>query len=273
MCNLASARFRSTFFKKEMFNILTGETDYTLHVGMVVSCKVLRIEEFRAQLMVDNALRGYVSKENISDIEYTDITQAVSQGMMMSGVIIAIRKDRMMVEVSSKESDLKQTEAWWIANRSTNEYMKNWLESTKRAPFDEHFGEEKAYEYINKANEAKAHTREQSSGSGAVPKKAPFRRRVVYHPSFENCTFIEAEKKLREAGGGAGEVIIRPSGTKENSISITWAFQDNWFKHIDVEERDKRPNDQGFVHLLLFRSKTNQTLPLEVKSEFFYPPK
>jgi len=133
--------------------------------------------------------------------------------------------------------------------------MKNWLESTKRAPFDEHFGEEKAYEYINKANEAKAHTREQSSGSGAVPKKAPFRRRVVYHPSFENCTFIEAEKKLREAGGGAGEVIIRPSGTKENSISITWAFQDNWFKHIDVEERDKRPNDQGLGKTLIIQGR------------------
>lgn len=41
-----------------------------------------------------------------------------------------------------------------------------------------------------------------------------------------------------------GEIIIRPSSKGANFLAITWAFQTDWFKHIDIEERGKlNPSD------------------------------
>ena len=36
-------------------------------------------------------------------------------------------------------------------------------------------------------------------------------------------------------------------------LSITWAFQDNWFKHIDIEERDKPTSAIGLGRQLLIK--------------------
>jgi transcription elongation factor SPT6 len=52
---------------------------------------------------------------------------------------------------------------------------------------------------------------------------------------------------------GIGEVIIRPSTKGANYLSITWAFQEGWFKHIEVEEKDKRPGDQGLGRVLIVK--------------------
>jgi transcription elongation factor SPT6 len=38
-------------------------------------------------------------------------------------------------------------------------------------------------------------------------------------------------------------------------LTITWAFQDNWFKHIDVEELDKKEGSLGLSNKLVIREK------------------
>ena len=231
--------------REEMFNILTGENDYTLHIGMPVTCQVLRIQEYRAELMLDNSLRGYVKMEMISDTEYNDISQVLTRGMTCSGVVIGVYKSKMLVEVSMRESDLKKPEAWWVANRETDERCRNWWAEAKRPNFDSHFNESRAFELINQKTKAEK----------TASQKATFKRRIVYHPSFQNCTYLEAETMLKDAGGGAGEVIIRPSTKSPDHLSITWAFQENWFKHIEVEERDKRPGDQGLGKTLIIQTR------------------
>jgi ribosomal protein S1 len=97
-----------------MFSILTGETDYTIYVGMSVSCKVTRIQDYRAELIVDGAMKGFVKKEYLSDTECTDISQFMSENSVSSGVVIGVYKDKMLVEVSMRESHLKMSELDWI---------------------------------------------------------------------------------------------------------------------------------------------------------------
>jgi hypothetical protein len=63
--------------------------------------------------------------------------------------------------------------------------------------------------------------------------------RQIYHPLFANIDARGAEEKLK--GRGAGEVIFRPSSKGPDALSITWAFQEEWVKHIDIEERGKTP--------------------------------
>jgi transcription elongation factor SPT6 len=68
---------------------------------------------------------------------------------------------------------------------------------------------------------------------------------LVNHPLFSNLDCKGSEDKLRTEGKGAGEVIIRPSSKGANFLTITWAFQENWFKHISIEEKGKRLGDLG----------------------------
>ena len=69
--------------------------------------------------------------------------------------------------------------------------------------------------------------------------------RLVHHPLFANLDFKSTEDRLRREGGGAGAVLIRPSSKGTEHLTITWAFQDRWFKHIPVREAGKRPGDIG----------------------------
>ena len=38
---------------------------------------------------------------------------------------------------------------------------------------------------------------------------------------------------------------MRPSSKGSDYLTITWAFRDGWFKHISVEEKNKRAGDLG----------------------------
>ena len=70
--------------------------------------------------------------------------------------------------------------------------------------------------------------------------------RQVKHPLFFNCSdYKAAEQKLRDENKGVGEMLIRPSSKGANMLTITWAFQENWFRHIGVEEHNKRDGGMG----------------------------
>lgn len=228
---------------EELFSIITGEDDYSLYVGMLVSCEVTKIQEYRADVMIENRIRGYVHREQMSDSLFNDISEVLSKGMQLSGVVIGVKKDKMLVEVSLKPSVVHRGEIWWMSNRSTEECMRIWWSDCRRERFDSNFNEAKALSMLDQARQQQM----QNIGQGRVEKG--IKRRVIYHSAFKNYTFAEAEEELR--GKSAGEFLFRPSSKGTNYIAITWAFQENWFKHIDVEEMDKRPGDQGLGKKLI----------------------
>lgn len=75
--------------------------------------------------------------------------------------------------------------------------------------------------------------------------------RMVHHPLFANLDFKATEDRMRLEGKGAGEVLIRPSSKGPDYLTITWAFQNNWYKHISVQEKGKRPGDLGLGSQLI----------------------
>ena len=55
---------------------------------------------------------------------------------------------------------------------------------------------------------------------------------MAQHPIFENLrTHKDAEERLREAGAGAGECVLRPSTGGDREMSLCWAFRDGLYKH------------------------------------------
>jgi hypothetical protein len=171
-----------------------------------------------------------------------DISHVLSPGMVVQGVVIAVRKDKLTLDVSLRESDLERKDTWWVRNRHSNQHMSEWWAQAKKGEFDRYFNEAKASEdlemYINQQLETAKKLKEREDVI-----KNSFFPRTCYHPVFKNFTYVEAEKYL--AGKGAGEVVVRPSSKGPDQLSITWAFQEGWYKHIEVKESEKRPGEKG----------------------------
>ena len=56
-------------------------------------------------------------------------------------------------------------------------------------------------------------------------------------------------------------MLVRPSSKGPDQISITWAFQENWFKHFDVEERGKMPGQLELADQLYVKVPINPIGP------------
>ena len=198
-------------------------------------------------------------------------------GMHTTAVIVNVDKSRISVDLSIKPRYLHQTEDWWLSKRfysnghpADNEKCAlKWWEGTGkdvRCLFDRRFDERAACEAFHRAEEASlnrvgavnsqlqhrmevvvASATSTASAVGPPKGKSGMKMRTIYHPLFANISYKEAEERLRREGKGAGEVLFRPSSKGPDNISITWAFQDSWFKHLDVEERGKMPGQLGLA--------------------------
>ena len=246
---------------EELFTYHTGETDLTLHVGLKVSCRVVEIREKSANLTVDGGfLRGFVRISNISNDRVENITDYLKVGDNKVGVILRVMKDQQRVEVSLKEDHVSRGEDWWISNYNVDEMMLEWWQQTGRGEMDPYFDMLAALkDYNDQMNKLKVNVTELDSASTdaqsmsvvtstSQSSKVPINR-LSFHPTFRNITCAEAEKELR--GKGAGDVIIRPSS--RGGLTITWAFQDSWFKHIEIIEVGRRPDDPRIGNNLMIK--------------------
>ena len=82
-----------------------------------------------------------------------------------------------------RESHLSISEAEWISNRKTNEFMNAWWKDSKRLEFDNHFNEKLAvesYKEISKKNNVE----EKQDSTEIVPSAtaSSLKYRRVYHP-------------------------------------------------------------------------------------------
>ena len=75
------------------FELITGESDETLHVGMHLSCTVTELQEYRANVVVEGGMRGSIHINNVSDDDIQDISQVLSKGMLLKAVVLAINKE------------------------------------------------------------------------------------------------------------------------------------------------------------------------------------
>mmetsp|Transcript_7324 Transcript_7324/g.10144 ORF Transcript_7324/g.10144 Transcript_7324/m.10144 type:complete len:372 (-) Transcript_7324:34-1149(-) len=187
--------------------------------------------------------------------------------MHLVAVVVAVRKDKLQLDLSLKPSHLQSSEAWWMRNRVDEPAAKLWWEQVcgrnPRQLFDQHFDEEAALQRHQELEDEQARRSEAAVGSLAArlqlttglqtmgsaaqsqTKQSQQAVRLVHHPLFANLDYKATEERLRQEGKGAGEVLIRPSSKGPDHLTITWAFQDRWFKHISVQEKGKRPGDIG----------------------------
>ncbi len=229
----------------DMFALQFGESDESLHPGMIISATVTNIgSDVWGDLRLEGGLRGSISRDEVSDNGCESIQDFLKVGDEIRAVVIKVDKMRFKVNVSMKESLLREPEWWWVQNRKIQQNMIDWCNETNppRMDFDPCFDEQVAIQELIKLQADEddkaraAASAEKAASSAPSTSRQSFIARPVYHPAFQNVDYAQAQRQLLEAG--QGECIIRPS-LSANKLTISWCMVDKLVKHIEVEERNK----------------------------------
>ncbi|XP_022911236.2 transcription elongation factor SPT6 isoform X1 [Onthophagus taurus] len=160
------------------------------------------------KLKLDNGLSGYIHIKNLSDKHVSNPEERVEIGQLIHCRMTKIDVDRFSVDCTSKSSDLADKNNEW---------------RPKKDPYYDHDSEEKEMR----------HEREQKQNK----QRQTYIKRVIVHPSFQNISYVEAEKMM--SAMEQGEIIIRPSSKGANHLTITWKVAEKIYQHIDVREEGK----------------------------------
>eukprot|EP01038_Epipyxis_sp_PR26KG_P004105 gene4105-5855_t len=301
---------------EDMFTILTGESDESLYVGLKVGCTVLEVNDSsfyfeetdqyrrkqKVKVKTDGGLTGFISMYDVVDervdADSFDMTQHLREGMRVQAVVISIKKDKLQVDLSVRPSYLSKDECWWVEQRDSEKYAKVYWETVRNkvpsALFDSYFLEKEALALYAESDPNRIKTVANAAQSTSISKStatagnSKLRHRTINHVLFANLDFAGAEDVL--SSRSVGDIIIRPSSKGVDYLTITWAFQKGWFKHISVLERgNKSANGMGLGEELYVAEEdmkdtvfydlddiySNYILPLNdhvaamVKSQFF----
>ncbi|KIY51704.1 hypothetical protein FISHEDRAFT_6588, partial [Fistulina hepatica ATCC 64428] len=94
----------------EVVTMLSGETDRTLKIGLIVSVMVTRVTREQVFVRLDSGIEGFISAQYIADDAVDKLQNAVVRGQTLSAVIIEVRfslqNDHIRVSLSSRQSDV-----------------------------------------------------------------------------------------------------------------------------------------------------------------------
>ncbi|KAI0306468.1 transcription elongation factor Spt6 [Multifurca ochricompacta] len=211
----------------EVVTMLSGETERTLRVGLIVSVLVLWTRQNVVGVRLDSGLEGVINASYLADHDFTRVDSVVKKGQTIPGVIVAVKldlaHDGIFVELSSRPSDVqggdsqfrrvKHDECW---NYSRWERDRELQERKKRAEVDKS-------------------------------------RRVIKHPNFHNLNSQRAEAFLDHQE--RGDVVIRPSSKGMDHLAVTWKVDDKLYQHIDVVEPNADPTGQNIGGQLVVDGK------------------
>ena len=72
----------------KLFELITGESDYSLYVGLRVGCKVQETRGNSVNLVIDNGLRGFARISKISDDRIEDVSAVLRVCILIILVLI-----------------------------------------------------------------------------------------------------------------------------------------------------------------------------------------
>lgn len=267
----------------QLFFLLTGETSRTLREGMLTHVTVNGIHPGGkgAYVKMDSGIRGFLSMRNVSDNapqggrrdqdpqdaerEAADnvnwLKARLAPGLSVNARVLKVEKEKFMVELSTKSSDLNQQQ--WVANAGAR--------AEKDAMIAAKFGRSPAAEepddlqqdlYFFEPYLFKDATHPDDNAlllSEAGPQKAVarFRQRNITHTLFRNFSRDEAIAFLRDKP--IGDVLVRPSTQGTHHLTLTWKVSNEdqpvdpmgpadavaekgFYFHVDIRELNK-PNE------------------------------
>jgi len=220
------------------FRLLTGEDDFTLCPGKEVTGRVIRNTEFASMVKLDCDVDGIIPLRNLADGQVEIAEDVVSKDSVITALITEVKKDHMKVELSLRPSDFKKPASYWPRPESLPELDKcfdviaaNTIEEDKKTEREARIA---ALGLVVNGNASSI------DGKNGVNKTVGVSMRACGHPAFRNKKQDEVDRELKEAGEAmVGQALIRPSGTKADSLIVHWVVKLDCIKIIEVTEEEK----------------------------------
>jgi transcription elongation factor SPT6 len=211
---------------EKLFDLLTGTTNETFYVGMIVKCRITmkpgRNYSRGVNCQLEHSeIQGFIPTNLLSDAFVEHPSDVVQPDETVLGRIVEIDKTRFNVRISCKMSELTSQEL-------------NQRDSEGNASGDNYLVEPDNEFYLHPALEEKLVVKEQA-------KEIQIFKRAIVHPRFRNVDRKGAIAELELDTVPVGFAIIRPSSLDFQHLSLSFKFAAEVFLHIDIQEFDK-PN-------------------------------
>ncbi|OAQ35444.1 transcription elongation factor Spt6 [Linnemannia elongata AG-77] len=190
-----------------IFTMLTGETPQTLKEGFIVPALVTKIRDRNAMCRLDCGIDGMLAIQNIADTKIGAVSDVLSEGQTLQVKILRLDREKYFADLTCKESELRHGDT-----------------QLRMLPVDRMFDQ---FEEERSRNEVKK-----------SEKVSHFLRRKINHPLFKNMNGKEATEFL--ADKTRGELVIRPSNRGVDHLTVTVKLADDFYKHFDILEMDKK---------------------------------
>ncbi|KAI0093685.1 transcription elongation factor Spt6 [Irpex rosettiformis] len=220
----------------DILTMLTGETQKTLKIGLIVSAAVLRAKTSVVFVRLDSGVEGVISSRFLTET-HDDCEKVVQKGQVLTAVIMNVKAPEdqagpspFTVELSARPADVNPGDSQF-----------------RRVKHDEAWN----HAQYDRDNEIQARKKR-----AEVDKS----RRVIKHPNFHNFNMQQAEAYLEKQQ--RGDVVIRPSSKGANHLAVTWKVEDGLYQHIDVVDADADPTGQS-VGTRLIVDSTHQYSDLD----------
>ena len=195
----------------DVLTMLTGETERTLRIGLIVSAMVVRIQQSWIVVKLDSGIEGIINATYLSDHSEVNPRNLVNKGQTLQGVIIQVNVEQFQVELSSRPADVNVGDASFRRLKPDQEYY-----DINQAQKDQDLLARKKRREVEQA------------------------RRVIKHPDFHNFNSSQAEAYLSKQQ--RGDVVIRPSSKGMDHLAVTWKVDDGVYQHIGIFIRSPLTN-------------------------------
>jgi len=193
----------------DVLTMLTGETEQTLRIGLIVSAMVVRPQDSWVVVKLDSGIEGIINSQYLSNHPEVQPKKLVTRGQTLQGVVIQVNVEQFQVELSSRPADVLVGDASFRRVKPDQEYY-----DLNQAQKDQDLLARKKRREVEQA------------------------RRVIKHPDFHNFNSAQAEAYL--AKQQRGDVVIRPSSKGMDHLAVTWKVDDGVYQHIGDSRAKQR---------------------------------
>jgi transcription elongation factor SPT6 len=185
----------------EILTMLTGETDKSLRLGLILSVQVLRIKAHFIIVKLASNLEGIINASYLGEEgEPIQPDRVVKVGQPIRARLILVKPESFYIELSARPSDLQTGD-----------------EVYRQVEVDDHYNNDQA------ARDRDILQRKKNSQKNRT-------RRMVKHPNFFNMNSKQAEEHLSKLH--RGDVVIRPSSKGPEHLAVTWKVERGIYQHL-----------------------------------------
>lgn len=208
--------------RTDVFNWLSGETDNSLCVGMVVAARAFRHTERSVLCKLENGLMGFINYDNISDEREAAVNSTIPIGTTVHARILEINRDRFSLKLSCRGQDLDN-------DRFEYDKCEDLQKINKYLMLNELVAErEKEKEQAKNGMNPRLPILMQGI-TFVIEKPAVRNTWNVHHPLFKITDYKGAEQYLSDKP--VGEVVIRPSSKATDHLTYSWKFAEGVYIH------------------------------------------